>query len=405
MRRAVYRHFALDADAQGVEVIERRMLKADDIDPQRQKEATAYSGLKRRLLVADMALGGLFAVLLLVSGISAWMKALVTVYSSHPVLIVGGYFLVFFTAYGLLLLPLEYYGGFRLPHRYGLSTQTLRAWLADQAKAGVLGLGLGLIVVEVIYYVLRVVPSVWWLVTAVFMLVFTVVLANVAPLVVVPLFFKLTPLTDEELVGRLMKMAERANTRVRGVFTINLSSKTKAANAMVMGLGSTRRIVLGDTLYGDYGPDEIETILGHELGHQVRHDMWWGLLFQSGLTLIGLYLAHLALSWGAGVMGLTGLDDVAGLPLLALVMGGFMTLATPLGNAFSRWRERMADEYALRVTGKPEAFVSVMVKLANQNLARVDPEPWVEFILHSHPAVAKRIQQGLDFEGAGMESG
>lgn len=393
MRRAVYRHFALDADPQGVEVIASRILKAEDIDPHRQKEASAYSGLKRRLLVADMALGGLFAVVLLVSGISSGMKALVTVYTSHPVLIVGGYFLVLFTAYGLLLLPIEYHGGFRLPHRYGLSTQSLRAWLADQAKAGVLSLGLGLIVVEVMYYVLRVVPSLWWLVTAVFMLFFTVILANLAPLVVVPLFFKLTPLTDEELVGRLMKLAERANTTVRGVFTINLSSKTKAANAMVMGLGSTRRIVLGDTLYADYGADEIETILAHELGHQVRHDIWWGLLFQAALTLIGLYLAHLALNWGAGVMGLTGLDDIAGLPLLALVMGGFMAVATPLGNAFSRWRERMADEYALRMTAKPEAFVSVMVKLANQNLAEVDPEPWVECILHSHPAIGKRIRR------------
>lgn len=388
---------------------QKRILKADDIDPQRQKEASAYSRLKRRLLVADMALGGLFALVLLVSGISSGMKAVITEYTSQSVLVVGGYFLVLFTAYGLLLLPVEYYGGFRLPHRYGLSRQSRRAWLADQAKAGVLGLGLGLIVVEVIYYLLRVVPSLWWLVTAVFMLLFTVVLASLAPLVVVPLFYKLTPLADEELVGRLMKLAERANTRVGGIFTINLSSKTKAANAMVMGLGSTRRIVLGDTLYADYEPDEIETIMAHELGHQVRHDMWWGVLFQSALTLIGLYLAHLALSWGAGVMGLTGLDDIAGLPLLGLVMGGFMAVVTPLGTGFSRWREGMADEYALGITGKPEAFVSVMVKLANQNLAEVEPERWVELILYSHPAIGKRIWRAESFaereEGTGHVGG
>jgi len=380
------------------ELAEKRILTADDIDPQRQKEAKGYARLKHRLLVVDMALGGIFAVVLLLSGISSSLKAFIMAYTSQPPLVVAGYFGLFSLAYGVLLLPLEYYGGFVLPHRYGLSTQTVRAWLLDEVKAGLLGVSLGLIVIEVIYYLLRVMPSLWWLVTAVFMLFFTVILANLAPLLIVPLFYKFSPLADEELVGRLMKLTERANTKVRGVFTINLSSKTRAANAALMGLGNTRRIVLGDTLYADYSPDEIETILAHELGHQVQHDMWWGLLFQSALTLIGLYLAHLGLSWGVRAMGFAGLDDIASLPLLTVIMGGFMALTTPLSNAFFRWRERMADEYALRITDRPRAFVSVMVKLANQNLAQVDPEPWVEFVLYSHPAIRKRIQQGQSFE-------
>jgi STE24 endopeptidase len=382
-------------------VTERRILTADDIDPQRQKEARAYARLRYRLLVIDMALGGMFALVLLLTGVSFWLKTFIMAYATQPVLLVGGYFLLFSLAYGLLVFPLEYYGGFVLPHRYGLSTQTLRAWLIDAVKAAVLGLGLGLIMIEVIYYLLKVLPALWWLVTAIFMLLFTVVLANVAPLLIVPLFYKLTPLVDEELVARLVKLAERAETRVRGVFTINLSSKTRAANAMLMGLGNTRRIVLGDTLYADYSTDEIETILAHELGHQVQHDMWWGLLFQSGLTLVGLYLAHLGLSWGVRVMGFAGVGDIAALPVVGLVMGGFMALTTPAVNAFSRWRERMADEYALRMAGKPQAFVSTMVRLANQNLSQVDPEPWVEFLLYSHPAIGKRIRHGQKFAGEG----
>lgn len=377
------------------------MLTADDIDPQRQKEAKGYARLRYRLLVVEMAVGGIFVVVVLLGGISSWLKACIMGYTSEPLLVVAGYFLLFSLAYGVLLLPLEYYGGFVLPHRYGLSTQTLRAWLMDELKAGLLGLGLGLIIIEVIYYLLRVMPSLWWVVTAVFILLFTVMLANVAPLLIVPLFYKFTPLADAELVGRLTRLAERANTRVRGVFTINLSSKTRAANAMLMGLGNTRRIVLGDTLYADYSADEIETILAHELGHQVQHDIWWGLLFQSALTLIGLYVAHLGLSWGVRVMGFAGLDDIAALPLVALVMGGFMALTAPLGNAFSRWREWMADDYALRMTGRPQAFVSTMVRLANQNLAQVDPEPWVEFILYGHPAIRRRIEHGQSFEKEG----
>jgi STE24 endopeptidase len=393
----LYIHY-LDSDAEAGKMAEKRILTAHDIDPQRQKEAKEYARIRYRLLVVDLALGGIFGLVLLLSGMSSGLKALIMGYTSQPLLVVAGYFFFFSLVYGMLLLPLEYYGGFVLPHRYGLSTQTLGAWLIDEAKGGLLGLGLGLIVIEVIYYLLRIMPSLWWLVTAIFMLLFTVILANLAPLLIVPLFYKFTPLADEELVGRLMKLAEKANTKVRGVFTINLSSRTKAANAALMGLGNTRRIVLGDTLYADYSLDEIETILAHELGHHVQHDIWWGLFLQSALTLIGLYLAHVGLSWGVRAMGFAGLDDIAALPLLALVMGGFMALTAPLSNTFSRWRERMADEYALRMTGRPQAFVSVMVKLANQNLSQVDPEPWVEFILYSHPAIGKRIQHGQNFE-------
>ncbi len=398
----MYRHQPCSTEVVD-KVSEGRILTGEDIDPQRQREAKEYARLRYRLLVVDAGAGGVYALVMLLSGMSLWLKGFIMGYTSWPPLVVGGYFLVFSLAYGVLLFPLEYYSGFVLPHRYGLSTQTRRAWLMDQVKAAVLGLGLGLVVIEVIYYLLRVMPHLWWLVTGVFMLLFTVVLANLAPLIIVPLFYKLTPLGDEELVGRLTKLAEQANTRVRGVFTINLSSKTRAANAMVMGLGRTRRIVLGDTLYADYSADEIETILAHELGHQVQHDVWWGLLLQSGLTLIGLYLADLGLSWGVRGAGFAGLDDVAALPLLALVMGGFVAVTTPLGHSFSRWRERVADEYALRMTGKGRAFVSTMVKLANQNLAEVDPEPWVELLFHSHPAIRKRIEHGQSFETARRE--
>lgn len=386
------------------------MLTREDVDARRQEEARRYASLRYRLLVVDLILGGGLAVVFLLGGGSSWLKVLIASHTAHPLLVVGGYFVVFSVGCGVALLPLEYYGGFVLPDRYGLSTQTFVGWVADEIKAGLLGLCLGLIVVEVVYYLLRTVPGLWWLISGVFLLFFTVILANLGPVLIVPLFYKLTPLTDEDLVGRLMKLADRANTKVRGVFTINLSSKTRAGNAMLMGLGGTRRIVLGDTLYADYSAEEIETILAHELGHQVGRDVWWGLLFQAALTLVGLYIAHLALSWGVRAMAFTGVDDIAAFPLLVLVMGGFMAVTTPLGNTFSRWREGLADDYALWMTGKAAAFVSVMVKLANQNLAQVDPESWIEFLLYSHPAIGKRIGRAERFaeepqlgEGAASE--
>jgi STE24 endopeptidase len=400
-RRGVYRQTEATALGARREREVARLLTPQDIDRERQEEARAFARLRHRLLLLETVLGGAFAVLVLASGLSYRLSEWLGGLSAQPYLLVGGYALVFMGAYGVLMAPVAYYGGFSLPHRYGLSTQTKRAWVVDEAKSALLGWGLGLVVVEVIYYLLRVTPQVWWIVAGAFLLGLSVILTTVAPVVLVPLFYKLTLLGDEELVARLTSLAERAEARVRGVFTIDLSSKSRAANAMLMGLGKTRRIVLGDTLYEDFTGDEIEVILAHELGHHVGHDIWWGLAFQSVVTLGALYATHLALGWGVDVMGLGGLDDVSGLPVLALVMGAFMAVTMPLGNGFSRWREGLADEYALRLTGKPGAFVSVMVRLANQNLADVDPERWVELLLHSHPAISKRIERGQRFCGEG----
>jgi STE24 endopeptidase len=379
------------------------MLTPRDIDRERQKEAKAFARLRHRLLLVEMGLAGAFAVVVLGSGLAYRLRDWLAAMTIQRQLLVGGYALILLLAYGALTSPVEYYGGFRLPHRYGLSKQTLRAWLVDQVKSALLGLAVGLVVVEVIYYLLGQVPDLWWLVSGLFLLGLSVLLTGLAPLIVVPLFYTVTPLADEDLVGRLTKLAQRAGTRVRGVFTIDLSSKSTAANAMLLGLGRSRRILLGDTLYGDYSGDEIEVILAHELGHQVRHDIWWGLVFQGVVTLGGLYAAHLALGWAVDAMGLAGLDDVAGMPLLGVVMGAVGLATVPLGNAFSRWREGMADEYALRLTGKPEAFVSLMVRLANQNLADVEPERWVELLLHSHPAIGKRIRRGESFVRGGIK--
>jgi STE24 endopeptidase len=284
-----------------------------------------------------------------------------------------------------------------LPQRYGLSTQTPRAWLLDVAKGGALGIALGGTVIEVIYFVLRTAPGVWWLWASAFMLLFNVLLANLAPVLIFPLFFKFKPLDDVELGARLTALAERAGTRVRGVFTMMLSEKTTAANAALMGLGNTRRIVLGDTLYDQYSPDEIETILAHELGHHVHRDIAWGLVVETALTLVGFFAADLFLRWSVALLRYDGISDLAAMPLFALALGAFGAVTLPLGNAFSRWREGRADAYSLQATRNPAAFVGAMEKLANQNLAELEPEPWVEFLLYDHPPIGKRLERGKRF--------
>jgi STE24 endopeptidase len=367
------------------------------LDPERQKKAKEYARIRRRLMLVDLALGGVYALVWLLSGASAWLRDLILGLTENQLLVVALYAVVFGGIYALLDAPLSYYRGFVLPHRYGLSTQTFRAWLWDQVKGAAIGGTLGLILIEVMYALLRISPDWWWLWTALVMLLFTVVLSNLAPVLIFPLFYKFTPLDDEDLVERLTRLAERAGARVRGVYRFDMSSKTVEANAAVVGLGNTRRIILGDTLLDNFTADEIETVLAHELGHHVHGDMGRGILVQSALTLGGLWLANLALRWGVTTFGFESVADVAAMPWLALVLGAFGMITTPLSNAYSRWRERLADRYALETTQDPQAFATAMTRLADQNLSDADPERWVEVLLHSHPAISRRVAMADDF--------
>ena len=275
---------------------------------------------------------------------------------------------------------------------------TLRSWLADLFKGLVLSLVLESLVVELIYLLLATQPQTWWLWVALIMLFFTVMMANLAPVLILPLFYKFTPLPEGELTQRLMALADRAHTRVRGVFTMHLSSKTTAANAALMGLGNTRRIVLGDTMLDRYTTDEIEVVLAHELGHHVHHDLWKLILTQSALTLCGLYLLNLALHWAVDTQHyFLSLTDVAGIPYLLVLTGIFGLTVLPFSNGLSRAIEYQADEYALQTTKMVAAFKSAMIRLANQNLADIEPSPLVEFLFHDHPAVGKRLKHADKF--------
>jgi STE24 endopeptidase len=299
--------------------------------------------------------------------------------------------------YLILTAPLAYYSGFVLPHKYGQSTQTLKAWFIDQFKALLIAAVLGLVVLEVIYALLGFFPQTWWLWAGLVMLVFTVLLSNLAPVLIFPLFYKFKPLDDPDLGSRLTLLAEKAGARVQGVYVFDMSSKTVAANAALMGLGRTRRIVLGDTLVERFTANEIETVLAHELGHHVHKDLPLGIIVQSLLTLVGFWLADLVMRWGIATFGYTGLTDPATLPLLIVALSVFGLVTMPLSNAWSRWREVKADEYALKMTGKPRAFISAMTRLANQNLADAEPPVWAEFLLHSHPSIGKRVARAKSF--------
>ena len=376
-----------------------RCMVETELDLKRQKEAKRYSRIRHRLIVVDTIFGGVYALAWLYLGWSKQLKESLLRFTTNDWMLVAGFGIIFGGIYYLLTLPLSYYEGFLLPHRFGMSNQSRSEWIVDQAKGLGIGLLLGGMILEIIYTVLRAAPDTWWIFAGLILLFLNVLLANLAPVILFPIFYKFEPLEDDyqQLADRLIHLASEANTYVRGVFKFDMSRRTNAANAALTGLGNTRRIILGDTLLKEFTDDEIETVLAHELGHHVHKDIPIGILIESTLTLGGLYFASLALKWGTQYFGFENQADIAALPLFILVIGIYGLLLMPLTNAYSRWREVKADQYALSSTGLGEAYASALVRLANQNLADVDPEPWVVFLLHSHPPLQKRIEMAKSY--------
>ena len=363
------------------------------IDPERQKQAKEYARINQRLMLLDLFISGLYMLTWLLFGWSEALKGWLERLTPNDWLLVILYVIIFGGILLIINLPLSFYQGFTLPHKYELSTQNLVGWISDLVKSMILGGIVGMIVLEIIYAVLREYPTMWWLWVAMILLVFNLILEYIAPTLLMPLFNKFVPLGEdhEALAERLMSLAQKSGTFVRGVFKFDMSRRTKQANAGLTGLGNTRRIIIGDTLLNDFTPDEIETVMAHELGHQVNKDIPSGILFGSLTTLVGLYLAAMGLNWGVEFFKFEGSADIAAFPLLVLVLGLYGLVTMPLENGFSRWREKRADEYALRLTHNGYAYASALKRLANQNLADTEPEAWVEWLLYSHPALGKRI--------------
>ncbi|HEV2474365.1 MAG TPA: M48 family metallopeptidase, partial [Chthonomonadales bacterium] len=277
--------------------IEARPAQTVAIDETRQVKAKQYARIRRRLSLVGLGIGAVGVALLLFTGLPGWLRDRLHALSWQPVagwfpLQVLLFFLVVMLVYEAINAPISYYSGYVLPRRYGLSVMTIAGWLRDVFIGLALELVLGIVLLEIIYFLLAAQPLTWWLWVALALLFFSVVMANLAPVLLFPLFYKFHPLPEGDLSRRLLALAERAHTHVRGVYTFDMSRKTTAANAALMGLGNTRRIVLGDTLLKEFTNEEIEVVLAHELGHHVHNDIWKSLVMQSLLTLGGLYLIN-----------------------------------------------------------------------------------------------------------------
>lgn len=299
--------------------------------------------------------------------------------------------LVLGIASSILFSPLNYYIGFYIEHKYKLSNQTFWKWIWEGMKGILVGSVIGLPLLLLFYYVMKNFGMMWWLPFAVLMFIFSVVLAQILPIVIMPIFYKITPIENENLKERIIALSKDAGLKVENVFKFNMSKNTKKANAAFTGLGKTKRILLGDTLLDNYSTDEIETVIAHELGHYKKKHIIKNIAigtFTSFVTFFLIAQLHkISLNW----FGFAEITQISSLPLLALWGALIGLFQTPISNYISRRFEYEADKYAIASTNKTEAFIKTLEKLTEQNLGDREPHPLVEWFFYSHPSIKNRI--------------
>ena len=369
-------------------------------------KAASYHRLKRRAAIASTAFAGTALLVLSATGAAARLRAAIASVlgdrgdPSSPAVVA-----VFVAVLAVILhavsFPLTWYSGVVVERRYGLLEETGSRWLLDAAKGMVLGLLLAVAGAELMYLAIRRLPHVWWAVAALGFGLGLLLLARVAPVILLPLFYRFSPLDRPELTTRLRDLTERAGLPAIDARVWGLGEKSRRANAALVGVGRTRRILLSDTLLAAYSDDEIEVVLAHELAHHAHRDVLAAVIVQAAVLAVGLAAGAgaLALSARFGLApGVRGAADVAGLPVILLAVGAVSIALTPFVNALSRRHEHRADAFALRLTGRPEAFISAMRRLGAQNLAEAHPSRLTLWLFHSHPTIEERVARARAFD-------
>ena len=350
-----------------------------------EPKSARYHRLDRRVACAALIGTAGVLVFLLVSGTSIVIRDL----SAGSA---AGYALVLWLVLQGVTLPASWYRGVYLERQFGLSRVSAVAWARDQGKAGLLTLVAAAAGAEVLYGTIRLFPSLWWVAAAGAGAVSAALLTTVAPLLLVALFHRSRPVTREALRHRLVDLARRAGVGVLGVHECGIGEDTARASAALVGAGRMRRILLSEALLTEYSDDEIEVVLAHEMGHHVHRDILQGLLARGGVLLAACLVAAAALNASWRGLGLDSTADVAGLPLILLVIGAVALAAAPALNALSRVHERRADRFALNLVSRPDAFVGAVRRMAARNLAEERPSRAALWLFHTHPSIEDRIR-------------
>ena len=355
-------------------------------------EAKKYHRIKNSLFVVNLLFSLIVLLVVILSGFSIWLKAALEKYAHNPLFLNGIYITALSLFFYILGLPLELYEGYYLERRFKLSNQSLAGYFKDNLKKSLLSLVIVLTAVEVLYLFLGRFAQIWWILAAIAWFFLTIILAKITPNIFIPLFYKYLPLKDIELRNKIMRMFKDSGTRLKDVYMIDFSSKTRKLNAAVAGFGNNRRVILTDNLLSELSHDEILAIVAHELGHYKNKDTIKIISFSALATGIMFFLSDIILRKSFAYFGYASIADIAGFPLFCLVMLILGLFSLPLQNGFIRSLEVQADFYSLKSIGKADVFISMMEKLAAKNLAELNPSKFIELMLYDHPPIGKRIE-------------
>ena len=353
--------------------------------------AKKYNNIKLAIGIGEGIFSFILILLFVWLGYSLQLEFFLSNYFANSYLLFISFVLVIGFIGSILSFPVSWYSGFFLEHKYNLSNQTFWKWIWEGLKGFLVSLVIGIPILLTFYYVLNTFYSLWWLPFAIIMFLISVVLSQIFPVLIFPIFYKITPLEDENLRAQITNLAKNAKLKVENVYKFNMSKNTKKANAAFTGLGKTKRIILGDTLLNNYSMEEIETVIAHELGHYKNKHIIKNIIIGTASSFLTLFLIALLYQNSLDWFGFESITQVSALPLLALWSMLVGIIQTPLGNILSRKFEYEADEYAVIETKNPFAFKKTLEKLTDQNLGDKEPHPFVEWFFYSHPSIKNRI--------------
>jgi STE24 endopeptidase len=360
------------------------------LDPKRQEMARRYEKQKRLVGLAGTAVS---LAALLVFYFSRLSRDLAQVAPGRSVvwtfLVYAAAFLAWMTVIGL---PVGFYGGYVLEHKWNLSTENVKGWLADQAKSFAVGLVMAWIVLALLLWIIARFPLWWWLVAGLAMAMVGVVMATLFPVVIAPIFHRYTPIEDKDLTDALRGILAREGLESGGFFKEDMSRRTRKENAFLAGLGKTRRVVLGDTIMQHMSVPEIVSVIAHEVGHYRYKHIWKGVAAGTLQQLAVFFLLSVVMRALFPDFPGSTREVLTVLPVM-LIIGGAASgfVFGPLMNALSRHFEKQADLYAIGHIKDRRAFATALAGLADRNLGNAYPAWWVKVLFYTHPPIGERL--------------
>jgi STE24 endopeptidase len=376
----------------------------DRMPPEKKAQSDAYFEGGYWLQLWGFIYGAGIAALLLQGRLSARMRDLAQRCIPFKPLQTGLYAVQYFLLTAVLSLPLSIYSDYFREHQYGLSNQDLAGWFGDWSKGLMVTVIGGALLLMALFGIVRRLPRTWHIWGAAVTVGFFIIAALIAPVFVAPLFNKYTVLADPKVADPILRLARANGIPADKVYVMDASKQTKRVSANVSGFMGTMRITLNDNLLNRCSLPEIEAVMAHEMGHYVMNHIFKDILFFGIVIVVGFALLRwsterLLAAFGAR-WGISGMGDVAVVPLALFIFSAYFFVLTPFSNSFTRMQEMEADMFGLNAARQPDGFAEAALKLGEYR--KMEPGPVEEWIFFDHPSGATRIHCAMRWKAANL---